>query len=202
MWGVSLVFLFHNSILVNIVAPFEVALGTRNSPFVAWPLGLGLGTRSPCFVVWPFELGLWTRNARSTMINHSTVFALHWFVGPCVPIKMQGVGLLDFTLGYSTIGYLTFLFFTLPCPGLTCSSYNPKMSNKCVCGAVDELPIASLGPGLQQAFVAISPNTTTACMGCFKLCVSNAEALESLAAATPPWEPLGPPGVPFPPEGV
>ena len=43
------------------------------------------------------------------------------------------------------------------------------MSDKCVCGAVGELPIASLGTGLQQTFAAISPNTTTACMGYFKL---------------------------------
>ena len=138
MWGVPLVCLFHNPILVSIVAPLElglgihnprfvagpleVGLGTRNSRFVAWPLELGLGTRSPRFVAWPLELGLGTRNARSTMINRSTVFALHCFVLPCVPIKMQGVGLLDFTLGSSTIGYLTFLFLTLPCPVLTYSS--------------------------------------------------------------------------------
>ena len=130
--------LFHNPILVSIVAPLElglgihhprfvvgpveVGLGIRNSRFVEWPLELGLGIRSPRFVAWPFELGLGIRNARRTMINRSTVFALHCFVLPCVPIKMQGVGLLDFTLGYSTIGYLTFLFFTLPCPVLTYSS--------------------------------------------------------------------------------
>ena len=129
MWGVPLVCLFHNPILVSIVAPLElglgihnprfvagpleVELGTRNPRFVAWPLELGLGTRSPRFVAWPFELGLGIRNARST------VFALHCFVLPCVPIEMQGVGLLDFTLGYSTIVYLTFLFLTLPCPVLT-----------------------------------------------------------------------------------
>ena len=130
--GVPLVCLFRNPILVSIVAPLEsglgihnprfvagpleVWLGTHNSRFVAWPLELGLGTRSPCFVGWPLELGLGTRNARSTMINRSTVFALHCFVLPCVPIKMQGVGLLDFTRGYSAIGYLTFLFLhpTLP----------------------------------------------------------------------------------------
>ena len=138
MWGVPLVCLFHNPILVSIVAPFElglgthnprfvagpleVGLGTHNPCFVAWPLELGLGTRSPHFVAWPLELGLGTRNARSTMINRSTVFALHCFVLPCVPIKMQGVGLLDFTLGYSTIVYLTFLFLTPPCPVLTYSS--------------------------------------------------------------------------------
>ena len=63
------------------------------------------------------------------------------------------------------------------------------MSNKCVCGAVGELPIASLGTGLQQAFAAISPNTTTACMGCFKLAVSNAAALQSLFVATPSPQP-------------
>ena len=33
---------------------------------------------------------------------------MHVVMLPCVPIKMQGVGLLDFTLGSSTIGYLTF----------------------------------------------------------------------------------------------
>ena len=135
MWGVPLVSLFHNPILVSIVAPLElglgihdpcfvagpleVALGTRNSCFVAWPLELGSGTRNTRFVAWPLELGLgtrnsrfvaWTlelglgtRNARSTMMNRSTVFALHCFVLPCVSIKMQGFGLLDFTLGYSTI---------------------------------------------------------------------------------------------------
>ena len=106
MWGVPLVCFFHNSILVSIGAPFElglgihnprfvagpleVGLGTRDSRFVAWPLELGLGTRSPRFVTWPFELGLGIHNARSTMINRSTVFALHCFVLPCVPIKMQG----------------------------------------------------------------------------------------------------------------
>ena len=46
---------------------------------------------------------------------------MHLVMLPCVPIKMQGVGLLDFTLG-STIGYFTFLFLTLPCPVLTYSS--------------------------------------------------------------------------------
>ena len=88
MWGVPLVCLFHNPILVSIVAPLELGLGIHNPRFVAGPLELGLGTR----------------NARSTMINRSTVFALHCFVLPCVPIKMQGVGLLGFTLGYSTTG--------------------------------------------------------------------------------------------------
>ena len=43
--------------------------------------------------------------------------------------------------------------------------------------------------GLQQAFAAISPNTTTACMGCFKLAVSNTAALQSLSAATPSPQP-------------
>ena len=97
----------------------------RMTTCVWWPCGnpgvelrytleLGLGTRSPRFVAWPLELGLGTRNARSTMINRSTVFALHCVVLPCVPIKMQGFGLLHFTLGYSTIGYFTFLFLTLP----------------------------------------------------------------------------------------
>ena len=76
MWGVPLVCLFHNPILVSIVAPLElglgihnsrfvagpleVGLGTRNSRFVVWPLVLGLGTRSPCFVAWPLDLGLGT----------------------------------------------------------------------------------------------------------------------------------------------
>ena len=124
--------LFHNPILVSIVAPLELGLGTHNPRFVAWPLELGLGTRtprfvagtlelglgtrSPRFVAGPLELGLGTRNARSTVINRSTVFALHCFVLPYVPIKMQGVGLVDFTLGYSTILYFTFLFLTLPSP--------------------------------------------------------------------------------------
>ena len=101
MKGVPLVCLFHNPILVINVAPLELGLGIHNPRFFAGPLEVGLGTR----------------NARSTMINRSTVFALHFFALPCVPVKMQGVGLLDFTLGYSTIGYLTFLFLTLPCPG-------------------------------------------------------------------------------------
>ena len=56
------------------------------------------------------------------MITHSTVLALHCFMLPCVPIKMQGVGLLDFISGYSTIVYLTFLFLTLSCRVLTYSS--------------------------------------------------------------------------------
>ena len=47
---------------------------------------------------------------------------MHVVMLPCVPIKMQGVGLRDFTLGSSTIGYNTFLFLTLPCPVLTYSS--------------------------------------------------------------------------------
>ena len=58
------------------------------------------------------------------------------------------------------------------------------MSNRCVCGAVGELHIAGLGTGLQQAFVVMSPDTTTACMGCFKLAVSNAAVLQSLCGAT------------------
>ena len=135
MWGVPLVCLFHNPSIVApfelglgihnprfVARPFEVGFGTRNSRFVAWPSELGLGTRSGRFVTWPLDLGLGTRNARSTMINCSTVFAFHCFVLPCVPIKMQGVGLLHFTLRDLTIGYLTFLFLTLPCPVLTCSS--------------------------------------------------------------------------------
>ena len=181
--------LFDNPILVSIVAPLELGLGTRNprfvagtlevglrthnpcfvawplklgsgthSPrFVAWPLKLGLGTRSPRFVAWPIELGFGTRNARSTVINRSTVFVLHCFVLLCVPIKMQGVGLLDFTLGYSTIVYLTFFSPTLPCPVLTYSSQSCKVSDKCVRGGVGKLPIASLGTGLQQAFATTFP---------------------------------------------
>ena len=114
--------LLHNPILVSIVAPLELGLGTRNLRFVAWPLELGLGTRNLRFVAWPLELGLGTRNPRSTVFNRSTVFALQCFVLPSVPIMMQGVGLLDFTLGYSTIVYLTFLFSTLPYPVFTYSS--------------------------------------------------------------------------------
>ena len=111
--------LFHNPTLVSIVAPFELGLGIRNarffaSPFalrlgihnprfVAGPFELGLGICSPCFVAWPVELRLGTRNARGIVITLRTVFAVHGFVSPCVPIKMQGVGLLEFMLGYSTI---------------------------------------------------------------------------------------------------
>ena len=35
------------------------------------------------------------------------------------PYMMQRVGLLGFTLGYSTLVYPTFLLPTLPCPMLT-----------------------------------------------------------------------------------
>ena len=63
------------------------------------------------------------------------------------------------------------------------------MSYKRVCGVASELPIASLGTGLKQAFAAISPNTTMACVGCFKLVPSNAAALQSLSAATPAPKP-------------
>ena len=48
---------------------------------------------------------------------------------------------------------------------------------------------ASLGTSLQQAIAAISPNITTACMGRFKLAVSNGAALQSLSAATPSPQP-------------
>ena len=58
------------------------------------------------------------------------------------------------------------------------------MSHKCVCGAVGELPIASLATGLQQVFAAISPNTI---MGYLKL--TNAAALQSASAATPSPQP-------------
>ena len=122
MWSAPLVCLFHNPILGSMVAPLELGLGIHNLRLVAWPLELGLETRSPRFVVGRLELALETRIASSTMINRSTVFALHCFVLPCVPIKMQRVGLLDFTLGYSTVGYLTFLILNLPCPVLTYSS--------------------------------------------------------------------------------
>ena len=46
--------------------------------------------------------------------------------------------------------------------------------------------MASLGTGLHHAFPAISPNTTTACMGCTKFAVSGAATLQSLPAATRP----------------
>ena len=62
--GVPLVCLFHNPILVSIVARFELGLGTHNPRFVAGPLEVGLGTRNPRFVVWPLELGLGTRSPR------------------------------------------------------------------------------------------------------------------------------------------
>ena len=51
------------------------------------------------------------------MINRGTVFVLHCFVLPCMPIKMEKICLLDFS--YSTIVYLIFLFLTLPCRVLT-----------------------------------------------------------------------------------
>ena len=63
--------------------------------------------------VWPLELGIRTPGWGNG-VNRSTVFALHCFVLPCVRNMMQGVGLLDFTLGYSTIVYLTFLFAPSP----------------------------------------------------------------------------------------
>ena len=71
--------------------------------------------------VWPLELGIRTPGW-GNQVNCSTVFALQCFVLPCVPNMMQGVGLLDFTLGYSTIVYPTFLFPTLPCPVLLIKS--------------------------------------------------------------------------------
>ena len=89
--------LFHNPIFVSIVVPLELGLGIHNPRF--------LGSR--------LELGLGTRHARSIVINRSTVFGLYSFVSLCLPIKMQGVGLMDFPLGYSTIVYLTFLFTNL-----------------------------------------------------------------------------------------
>ena len=122
MWGVTLVCSFDNPILVSIVAPPEPGLAINNPCFVAWPLELRLGTRSPRCAAWPPELGLGTRNACSTMIKRSTICALHCFVLPCAPMKMQGVSLLDSTLGYSNVGYLTFLFVALTCRALTYNS--------------------------------------------------------------------------------
>ena len=72
-------------------------------------------------LVWPFELGIRTLGW-GTGVNRSTVFSLHCFVMPCVPNMMQGVGLLDSTLGVSTKVYFAFLFPTLPCPVLTYGS--------------------------------------------------------------------------------
>ena len=57
MWDVPLVCLFHNPILVSIVAPLELALGIHNPRFVAGPLEVGLWTRNSRFVAWPLELG-------------------------------------------------------------------------------------------------------------------------------------------------
>ena len=71
--------------------------------------------------VWPLELGIRTPGG-GYQVNGSTVFALHCFVLPCALNMMQGVGLQNFTLGYSTIVYPTFLFSTLTCPIETYSS--------------------------------------------------------------------------------
>ena len=60
MWGVPLVCLFHNPVLVSIVAPLELGLGIHNPRFVAGPLEVGLGTRNSRFFAWPLELGLGT----------------------------------------------------------------------------------------------------------------------------------------------
>ena len=104
--------------------------------------------------VWPFELRIRTPGG-ANRVNFSTVFTLHCFLLTCVPNMMQGVGELDFTRVYSTIVYFTFLFPTLPCSVLTYSSKNHKMFSKYRWWAVGELPIASLGTGLQHAFGAI-----------------------------------------------
>ena len=53
MWGVPLVCLFHNPVLVSIVAPLELGLGIHNPRFVAGPLEVGLGTRNSRFFAWP-----------------------------------------------------------------------------------------------------------------------------------------------------
>ena len=58
MWGVPLVCLFHNPILVSIVAPFELGLGIHNPRFVAGSLEVGLGTRNSRFVAWPLRVGV------------------------------------------------------------------------------------------------------------------------------------------------
>ena len=72
MWGVPLVCLFHNPVLVSIVAPLELGLGIHNPRFVAGPLEVGLGTRNSRFFAWPLELGLGT---------HATFFRV--FLGKC-----------------------------------------------------------------------------------------------------------------------
>ena len=82
---------------------FEVGLGICKPRFVVWLFELGSGIYSLGFVERLFELGLGMCNARSTMINRSPVYGLHYFVFPFGPLKMQGVGLLDFTLGCPTI---------------------------------------------------------------------------------------------------
>ena len=163
--------------------------GTRNQPLVVWPLEFGLGTFSARYIAWPLDLGLWTRNAQSTMMKSSAALDLHSFELPRVPIQMQRVDLLHFTLGCSATVYVTFLFVTLPCTFLTYSLKNRKMSNKCVCGAVGELPTSSLGSSLHQVFAAISSNSLTACRDRLKLAVSNPADLQSLSAATPSPQP-------------
>ena len=62
MWGVPLVCLFHNPILVNIVAPLVLGLGIHNPRFVAGPLEVELGTCNSRFIAWPLELELGTRS--------------------------------------------------------------------------------------------------------------------------------------------
>ena len=53
-----------------------------------------------------------------------------------------------------------------------------------VCRANGELRIAALETALQQVYADISPCTTTACDGFFKLVLSNPTALKRLSAAT------------------
>ena len=161
-------------------------MGIHNPRFVVWLYELEFAFPTRPFVAWSLELWLRIRNAGSTLINRITVLALHCFLLPRVPIKMQGVVLLDCMVGYSTIVYLRFLFSTLPCPVLTHSCSTPKMFDKCVRGAVGKLHIAGSGTGLQQAFAAMSPNSGTACMGCLKLAVYNAAAPHSLSALPRP----------------
>ena len=91
--------LLHNLIELGIYSPFELGLDTHTPCFVARTFESGLDIRSPCFVAGPFELGLATRRLRSTAINRSTPSSLHSFVLSCVPIMIQGFGLLELTLG-------------------------------------------------------------------------------------------------------
>ena len=64
IYGVPVVCLFHNPILVSIVAAFGLGLGIHNPRFFVGPFDVALGIRNPSFVVWPLELGIGIRSPR------------------------------------------------------------------------------------------------------------------------------------------